>query len=130
MLGRSRTRTAPQATSAFADPEASAAASKPLTISRTARTISCSANGARKVLARVELDPRGVPVAAGGPGLCAGDGRGHVLAAELARSSDHITAFARYHDRLASFLRSSKMQRKGWAWRSRRRIGYVSYGTQ
>ena len=49
-----------------------------------------------------------------------------MLAAELARSSDHITAFARYHDRLASFLRSSKMQRKGWAWRSRRRIGCSS----
>ena len=57
--------------------------------------------------------------AAACPSLLAGQGsalamvEAYVLAAELARSSDHITAFARYHDRLASFLRSKQDAAEG-----------------
>jgi 2-polyprenyl-6-methoxyphenol hydroxylase-like FAD-dependent oxidoreductase len=57
--------------------------------------------------------------AAACPSLLAGQGsalamvEAYVLAAELARSSDHIKAFARYHDRLASFLGSKQDAAEG-----------------
>ena len=52
--------------------------------------------------------------AAACPSLLAGQGsalamvEAYVLASELARSNDHIEAFARYQDRLAPFLRSKQ----------------------
>ena len=57
--------------------------------------------------------------AAACPSLLAGQGsalamvEGYVLAAELARSVDHVQAFARYQDRLASFLRSKQKAAEG-----------------
>jgi 2-polyprenyl-6-methoxyphenol hydroxylase-like FAD-dependent oxidoreductase len=57
--------------------------------------------------------------AAACPSLLAGQGsalamvEAYVLAAELARSTDHVQAFARYQDRLASFLRSKQHAAEG-----------------
>jgi 2-polyprenyl-6-methoxyphenol hydroxylase-like FAD-dependent oxidoreductase len=57
--------------------------------------------------------------AAACPSLLAGQGsalamvEAYVLAAELARSKDHVVAFARYQDRLASFLRSKQNAAQG-----------------
>jgi 2-polyprenyl-6-methoxyphenol hydroxylase-like FAD-dependent oxidoreductase len=57
--------------------------------------------------------------AAACPSLLAGQGsalamvEAYVLAAELARSNDHIEAFSRYQDRLATFLRSKQNAAEG-----------------
>jgi 2-polyprenyl-6-methoxyphenol hydroxylase-like FAD-dependent oxidoreductase len=58
--------------------------------------------------------------AAACPSFLAGQGsalamvEAYVLAAELARSNgDHVTAFARYEERLASFLRSKQDAAQG-----------------
>jgi 2-polyprenyl-6-methoxyphenol hydroxylase-like FAD-dependent oxidoreductase len=57
--------------------------------------------------------------AAACPSLLAGQGsalamvEAYVLASELTRSNDHVVAFARYQDRLASFLRSKQNAAEG-----------------